>query len=152
MTCITRDVKVKGLCNFEAGLKVAKLALKNRPNKNQKQRIVMFVGSPLLVDEKRLVRLGSSFKKDTIAVDVINFGAENTTNENAEKLEKFIGAVNSNDNSHLVNIPPGPHILSDLVLSSAIMSEGGRAGGSGAVGGGNMAAAGAGAFADSGGV
>lgn len=153
MTAMTQDVTISGVCNFVGGLKVAKLALKNRVNKNQRQRIVLFVGSPLNMPEKELVKVGKALKKDNVAVDVINFGAENSTNDNVEKLEKFIAAVNSSDNSHLVNIPPGPHILSDLVLTSAIMSDGSSApaGGSGAVGGAG-AGAGVGAFADSGGV
>lgn len=137
MTSLSQQVQVGGQSDFINGLKVAKLALKNRPNKTQKQRIVLFVGSPLEMKEKTLVQLGTKFKKDNVAVDVINFGAENSLNDNVEKLEKFIAAVNSNDNSKLVNIPPGPHILSDLVLTSPIMSDApSSAGGSGAVGGG----------------
>lgn len=143
----TTTLNVGGNSNFEGGLKVAKLALKNRPNKNQKQRIIVFVGSPVEIPEKKMVQLGKKFKKDNVAVDVINFGTENSTNENVEILEKFIGAVNSNENSHLVNIPPGPHVLSDLVLSS-IMQEPGAA----ASGGGGGGAAAGGFDVDSGGV
>jgi len=146
----TTTLNVGGNSNFEGGLKVAKLALKNRPNKNQKQRIIVFVGSPVEIPEKKMVQLGKKFKKDNVAVDVINFGTENSTNENVEILEKFIGAVNSNENSHLVNIPPGPHVLSDLVLSS-IMQEPGAAASSGG-GGGGGGAAGGGFDVDSGGV
>jgi 26S proteasome regulatory subunit N10 len=61
---------------------------------------------------------------------VINFGTENTTNDNTEKLEQLIAAVNSSDNSHLVSIPPGPHIFADMVLMSPIMQSGGGGGGS----------------------
>jgi len=97
----------------------------------------MFVGSPLVeVPAAELVKLGKQLKKNNVAVDVINFGQENATNDNAEKLEQLISAVNTADNSHLVNIPPGPHILSDLILSSPIMNDaGGAAGGVGAAGG-----------------
>lgn len=72
-------------------------------------------------------------------MDVVNFGEEA---ENTTKLDAFVQAVNSSDNrwassgvlallldltlsgmrSHLVNIPPGPHILSDVLLSSPILS------------------------------
>jgi len=60
-------------------------------------------------------------------VDVVNFGEES---ENTGKLESFIAAVNSSDNSHLVTVPPGPHILSDILVSSSILS--GEDGGMGA--------------------
>jgi len=74
-----------------------------------------------------LVRLGKRLKKNNIAVDIINFGEEQS---NTEKLEGFISAVNNNDNSHLVTIPPGPHILSDILLSSAVITGSEDAGGS----------------------
>lgn len=142
MSCLQKDVKIGGTSKFIMGLKIAQLALKNRQNKNQKQRIVLFVGSPVLAATKDLVKIGKGFKKNNIAVDVINFGAENSTNENAEKLEALVAAVNSSDNSHLVNVPPGPHVLSDLVLSSSIMVDtpAGAAAAASAVGG--VAAAG----------
>ena len=41
--------------------------------------------------------------------------------ENAAKLEALLNAVNSDDNSHLVTVPPGPHVLSDILLSSPIV-------------------------------
>lgn len=122
MTSLKERVHIQGKCDFLGGLKIAQLGLKNRQNKKQAQRIIMFVGSPVDVKQKELVQLGKKFKKNNIAVDVVNFGAENAMNDNTEKLEAFIGAVNSSDNSHLVNVPPGPHILSDLVISSEVMA------------------------------
>jgi len=120
MTAITKEVKVGGKSNFTGSLKTAQLALKNRINKSQRQRIVMFVGSPIQDDNEELVKVGKNMKKNNVAVDVINFGAE--AQENAEKLDAFLSAVNSSDNSHLLNVPPGPHILSDLVVTSSILS------------------------------
>jgi len=128
MTALQKEVKAGGKANFIGGLKTAQLALKNRQNKNQRQRVMMFVGSPVLDDVAELVKLAKNFKKNNIAVDIINFGSENMTNENPEKLEAFIQAVNSSDNSHLVTIPPGPHEFSDLVMTSPIVME--SAGGS----------------------
>jgi len=112
MTSLQKEVKIGGKSNFVGGLKTAQLVLKNRQNKNQKPRIIMFVGSPVDDDTKELVKLAKTFKKNSIAVDIINFGAENTANDNPEKIEQFIQACNSTDNSHLVNIPPGPHVFS----------------------------------------
>lgn len=95
------------------------LVLKHRQNKNQRQRIILFVASPLKEDEKTLVKLGKKLKKNSIALDIVNFGQEA---ENTAKLQAFIEAVNSGENSHLVSIPPGPHILSDFIISSPIVS------------------------------
>ncbi|AOW03541.1 uncharacterized protein YALI1_D04772g [Yarrowia lipolytica] len=103
-----------------AGIQVAALALKHRLNKLQRQRVIVFVGSPVEEDVKALVKLAKKMKKNSVAVDFVNFGEEG---ENTEKLEKFIEAVNSGDNSHLVTIPPGPHLLSDILRNSPIIKE-----------------------------
>lgn len=46
---------------------VAQLALKHRQNKNQKQRIVAFIGSPISAPEKELEATGSSSKREMVA-------------------------------------------------------------------------------------
>lgn len=60
------------------------------------------------------MKLAKKMKKNNVAVDFINFGEEN---DNTEKLEKFRDGVNSNDNSHVYTVPPGPHLLSDQLTS-----------------------------------
>ncbi|CAO3659707.1 unnamed protein product [Umbelopsis vinacea] len=111
------SVKIAGAGDFMTGIQIAQLALKHRQNKNQRQRIIVFVGSPVQVDEKALVKLAKKMKKNNIAVDIVNFGEES---ENTAKLEAFINNVNSGDNSHIVTIPPGPHILSEKLKSTPI--------------------------------
>jgi len=112
------NIKIGGKANLTTGIQVAQLALKHRQNKNQRQRIVVFAGSPIEADEKTLVKLAKKVKKNSVAVDIINFGEEA---ENTAKLEAFISAVNSGENSHLVSIPPGPHILSGILMKSPII-------------------------------
>jgi len=119
------QVKIGGTFDLQASMQVAQLVLKHRQNKNQHQRVIVFVGSPILANSADLVRLGKRLKKNNIAVDIVNFGEEA---ENTEKLEAFTGAVNSNENSHLVTVPPGPHILSDILISSPIISGDGEGG------------------------
>jgi len=117
-------LKIDGSLSLINGIQVAQLVLKHRQNKSQQQRIIFFVGSPIVEDRDGLIRLGKRLKKNNIAVDVVNFGEET---ENTEKLEAFMGAVSSDNNSHLVTVPPGPHILSDILISSPIINEGGSA-------------------------
>jgi 26S proteasome regulatory subunit N10 len=128
------NIKLSGNAHFTTGVQIAQLALKHRQNKNQKQRIIVFVGSPVVEDEKTLVKLGKKLKKNNIAIDLINFGEEE---ENTSKLEAFINAVNNSDNSHLVTIPPGPHILSDVLMTSPIVIDEDGAAPSGFAGGNN---------------
>ncbi|KAI1309997.1 hypothetical protein EDD11_003915 [Mortierella claussenii] len=113
------NVAIGGQVSFTTSVQIAQLALKHRQNKNQRQRIIVFVGSPVEEDEKTLVKLAKKLKKNNIAVDVINFGEET---DNTTKLEAFVAAVNNNDNSNLVTVPPGPHLLSDVLVSSAIVA------------------------------
>ncbi len=101
------------------------MALKHRQNKNQQQRIISFVASPVLEDEAELIKLAKGFKKNGLAVDIVLFGE---IESNSVKLEAFMNAVNNNDNSHLVMVPLGPHILSDVLVSSPIVSMEGASG------------------------
>ncbi|KAG5461987.1 MAG: hypothetical protein BJ554DRAFT_5741, partial [Olpidium bornovanus] len=128
-------ITLEGTPSLTNGIQVAQLVLKHRQNKNQAQRVVVFIGSPIDVEEKELVRVGKKLKKNNVAVDIVNFGEEA---HNTAKLEAFIDAVRNNDNSHLVTVPPGPHVLSDLLISSPVINSDGGApagfGGGGAVG------------------
>jgi 26S proteasome regulatory subunit N10 len=95
---------IGGQSDLLTSLNVASLALKHRENKNQRQRIVCFVGSPLATSgetgakgvEDALIKLGKKLKKNNVAVDVIVFGDEGIACE--ESLRKFVEAVQSADN------------------------------------------------------
>ena len=151
---VVQDLAIEGQANLSAAVQIAQLALKHRQNKNQRQRIVIFIGSPIAEDKVRasgasawplqtaclccwasslhsglgwhrgmparaqdkLVKVGRKLKKNNVAVDVVAFGSEDT---NGDKLEALIGAVNSDDNSHLVSVPAGT-ILSDILFGSPI--------------------------------
>ena len=53
---LSHGIKIGGEANLSGGIQVSQLALKHRQNKNQRQRIIVFVGSPIKEDEKDLVR------------------------------------------------------------------------------------------------
>ena len=89
------SVKIGGQIDFVGALQTAQLALKHRQNKTQQQRIIIFVGSPIVTEDSQLVNLGKRLKKNNVAVDIINFGEESF---NTEKLEAFRKAVDNNNN------------------------------------------------------
>ncbi len=95
--------------------------MKHRQNKQQAQKIIFFVGSPIEDSTDNLVTLAKKLKKNGVSVDIVNFGEADL---NREKLEAFVAAINNQDNSHLVNIPPGPFVLSDVLVTSPILSSG----------------------------
>ncbi|PSC70513.1 26S proteasome non-ATPase regulatory subunit 4-like protein [Micractinium conductrix] len=120
-----QEMKIEGEVNLATAVQIAQLALKHRQNKNQRQRVVIFIGSPIAEDKDSLVKIAKKLKKNNVAVDIVSFGCEE---ENGEKLEAFHAAVNSNGNSHLVTVPPGT-ILSDMLFSTPIFMEEGSGGG-----------------------
>lgn len=82
-------------------------------------RIVVFVGSPVLDDEKELIKLAKRLKKENVSADIINFGEDK---DNTDRLTTFINTLNGKDGtgSHLVTVPAGT-MLSDALMSSAII-------------------------------
>ncbi|KAG6399868.1 hypothetical protein SASPL_141353 [Salvia splendens] len=117
-------MEVGGEMNLAAGIQVAQLALKHRQNKKQQQRIIAFVGSPVTYDKKVLELIGRKLKKNSVALDIVNFGEEDE--EKTEKLKALLAAVNNNDSSHIVHVPPGPSALSDVLISTPIFTGDGE--------------------------
>ncbi|KAH8676330.1 26S proteasome non-ATPase regulatory subunit 4 [Xylariales sp. PMI_506] len=119
--------KISGNSHLATGIQIASLALKHRQNKSQRQRIIVFVCSPVADDEKKLVSLAKKMKKSTIDIDFVLFG-DLDDDEVQKKLEAFNNVVKGNESSHLVVIPPSGKLLSDQLISSPIMGGGGGAG------------------------
>ncbi|DAZ97832.1 TPA: hypothetical protein N0F65_002502 [Lagenidium giganteum] len=141
-------VRIGGHIKFSNSIQVAQLALKHRRNKAGSQRVVMFIGSPIEEDEKTLTKMGKLLKKNNVAVDVVSLGDHEA---NASKLQAFVDAANSSNNSHLVTVPTGVLPSDVLVSSPVLLGEDGGMGG-GAMGGSGGAGGGSEAFAEYGGV
>ncbi|XP_033322381.1 regulatory particle non-ATPase 10 [Megalopta genalis] len=121
------QVQPNGNLCLITGIRIAHLALKHRQGKNHKMRIVAFIGSPIEIDEKELVKLAKRLKKEKVNVDVISFGEESINNE---VLTAFVNTLNGKDGtgSHLVTVPPGPHLSDALISSPIIQGEDGMGG------------------------
>lgn len=115
-----------GEMNLAAGIQIAQLALKHRQNKKQQQRIIVFAGSPVKYDKKVLETIGRKLKKNSVALDVVDFGEDE--DGKSEKLEALVAAVNNNDTSHIVHVPAGPNALSDVLISTPIFTGDGEGG------------------------
>nr|CAG4638546.1 EOG090X08NC [Cyclestheria hislopi] len=123
------QVQPEGTINLLTGIRIAHLALKHRQGKNHRTRIVVFVGSPVHVDEKEFGKLARKLKKEKVNVDVICLGEEvhNDFAGNTDVLANFINTLNGKDGSgsRLVTIPPGPHLADALISSPVIQGEDG---------------------------
>ncbi|CAI0557752.1 unnamed protein product [Linum tenue] len=129
-------LEMGGEMNIASAIQIAQLALKHRQNKNQRQRIIVFAGSPIKYDKKMLESIGKKLKKSSVSLDIVDFGEEDEGKP--EKLEALLTAVNNNDSSHIVHIPPGPNALSDVLISTPVFTGDGE-GGSGFVAAGPVA-------------
>ena len=135
--------------SIPTAIAIAQLALKHRQNKNLRQRIMVFVGSPLedtsAEAERALIRLAKKLKKNNVAVDLIAFGdgIEEAGEDGHSILRAFVEAATSSDNScastrvappltiffsngphirHYLAVPPGSHLLSSVILDSPILA------------------------------
>ena len=111
------SIPLNGECDITSALSISILCLKHRINKNQKQRIILFVGSPIKAKTENLILIGKKLKKYNVAVDIISFGH---VEENREALNAFLKEVNNSNNSSILEVPLGSYIM-DALLSSSIM-------------------------------
>lgn len=100
LACFSR-IKLGGKSDIVTALQIAQLALKHRKNKNGGQRIVVFVGCPIVETTEALQKLGKQLKKNNIAIDVISMGE---IDDNNAKLQELITATNTNDNWYVISI------------------------------------------------
>ncbi|KAH9037665.1 hypothetical protein EDB85DRAFT_1861287 [Lactarius pseudohatsudake] len=136
--------------SIPTAIAIAQLALKHRQNKNLRQRVIVFVGSPLEDTspdaERALVRLAKKLKKNNVALDLVAFGdgIEEAGENGHSILRAFVEAASSSDNSHYLAVPPGAYLLSSVILDSPVLAGdrgvpeelGGVPGGAGASGSG----------------
>ncbi|KAJ4898749.1 26S proteasome non-ATPase regulatory subunit 4-like protein [Raphanus sativus] len=112
---------VGGEMNLTAAIQIAQLSLKHRQNKNQRQRIIVFAGSPIKYEKKALEVVGKRLKKNSVSLDIVNFGDDDDVDKPL-KLEALLSAVNNNDGSHIVHVPSGANALSDVLLSTPVFT------------------------------
>jgi 26S proteasome regulatory subunit N10 len=114
-----KAISLAGECDFMTALNIATLTLKHRQNKNQKQRIILFVSSPIKHSNDEMIQTAKKLKKYNIAVDIISLG---NVDENREVLTNFLNNVNNANNSSIQEVPVGFNVM-DVLFSSQIFNE-----------------------------
>jgi len=77
--------------------------------------------SPIQYDKKMLETIGKKLKKNNVSLDIVDFGEDKEGKP--EKLEALFAAVNSNESSHIVHIPPGGVAISDALMRCDTLSS-----------------------------
>ncbi len=132
---------------------IVQLILKNRQNSNQRQRIVVFVGSPLGETDAKLEAIGKMLKKNGVALDVVSFGH---VEENADAVALLLASAAGlapeearknlyeallapNCQCNVLVVPKGASLTESLMSSPILLGEDGS---------GSFAASGAGHMLD----
>lgn len=76
MNCYVKSVYIISRLNNFNSRHFFQLALKHRQGKNHKMRIVAFIGSPIMTDEKEVTKLAKRLKKEKVNVDIVSFGED----------------------------------------------------------------------------
>lgn len=109
-----KEINLSGESDFVTAVNISMLLLKHRQNKNQKQRILMFVVSPIKNSIDELVLLGKKLKKNNIAIDIISFG---NVDVNHEPLLQLQSNANNSNNSNLLEVTPDQYVIDSLFIS-----------------------------------
>ncbi|EZG44965.1 putative proteasome 26S subunit, non-ATPase, protein 4 [Gregarina niphandrodes] len=110
-----------GSAHLMKGIQTAQLALKHRLNRNQRQRIIIFVCSPLDVTESDVEKVGRTLKKNNVALDIVSFGE---VERNSAVLKKLYQTVNSNNTSNLLEVQLPCPSLTRAITTSSILGAG----------------------------
>ena len=111
------NIPLNDECDFISSLSIAILSLKHRVNKNQKQKIILFVGSSVKSKKENNSQIGKKLKKYNITVNIISFGK---IEKYKELLNILLNEVNNYNNSSLLEVPLGSYIMETL-LNNSIM-------------------------------
>jgi 26S proteasome regulatory subunit N10 len=134
------NITINGDAHMLTAIKIAQLSLKHRKNKSQRQRIIIFVGHPLVGSEEDFEDVGMRLKKNNVSIDVINFANP----DNVSRLQTLVNTANKESDDaptcHFLDVPAGCSSIVDVMISSPILQpeDGGDAGmgGGGGMGGG----------------
>jgi 26S proteasome regulatory subunit N10 len=101
--------RIGGAIDIPTAINISQLALKHRENKTLRQRIIVFVASPLegeAADERAMTKLARKLKKNNVAVDFVCYGdgvreerPDGVDGEHPTVLTAFVENVNNADNS-----------------------------------------------------
>ena len=114
-----KDISLSGESDILTSCNIAMLILKHRQNKNQKQRILVFVASPVKHTTDDMILLGKKLRKNNVAIDIISFG---NTDINREALTQLHSNTNNSNNSHYMEVEADQFVV-DCLFTSPILND-----------------------------
>ena len=93
------------------------MALKYRPNKTQKQKILVFVASPLSeADIKFFPDIAKVLKKNAVGLDIVNM-----IDQNKPFLASLVDQVNVSGNSSIISCNSGVALIKEYAGNRMIL-------------------------------
>ncbi len=93
--------------------------MKHRTNKNQKERVVVFLASEISGSQDNLLTIAKQFRRNGTNLDIVNVCCPS----NKQIIEKMMDIVNVEDKSNFLNYEGGMTLLVDSLKSSPIMNN-----------------------------
>ena len=110
-------IQIQDYISLSRSIQIAQLTMKHRVNKNQHERIVVFLASTIRETPEELYVLARNLRKNVIAIDFVNICCP----ENVPILQNFIEIVNVDENCKLVNYQGGLSRLADVLKESGLL-------------------------------
>lgn len=113
-------IPVQDFIGLSRSIQIAKLTMKHRVNKNQHERLIIFIASAIRDNPEDLYVLARNLRRDAIAVDLVNICCP----ENTLILQNFYEIVNVENESHFINFTGGISRLNDVLKEGGILGGG----------------------------
>ncbi|CAH0545642.1 unnamed protein product [Brassicogethes aeneus] len=115
----SKNLKLHEQIDFVAGLHLAYSMLIKRPNKESKMKLIAFIASPCIINEKQLRKLAKILKRSKVTVEIIFMDQHPDT---LRKMFDFTMDLNGDNNltNNVVIILPDTNIAS-AIRSSQIL-------------------------------
>jgi len=117
-----QTIKADGECEIIRSIKIAQLVLKNRPNRNARQRIIVFLGSPALIDEKEFIKTMKQLKKNNVYFNLVLLSDYDRHMDLLNSAFDVLGSPENNFFSDIYPGTPGTKFLDDALRRTPVWS------------------------------
>lgn len=112
-------IKIDDFNSFARSVQIAQLSMKNRINKQQHERIVVFIASEIKDKEETLLKIARNLKRNNTTLNIINIRCQ----KNQEILQKMIEVLEDEGESSLINYDDNNSLLVDFLKRTPLMGN-----------------------------
>jgi len=117
-----QNLQADGECEIIRSIKIAQLVLKNRPNRNARQRIIVFLASPAPIDEKEFLKTMKQLKKNNVLFNMVLLSDYDRHTDLLNSAFDILGSPEDNFYSDVYPGTPGTKFLDDALRRTPVWS------------------------------